>query len=119
VHRRMAAEETQDNAHLHGNIGVARQKLGDTTGALQAYAEARRLHELTGTLDTVDGRRLLANIRISQRRQAAGGLEAFKAAVPLEEKEIRQALVQEAPVVRSAVLLAVGKVTIDTSVVSV
>ena len=45
------------------SIGATKSKMGDVEGALEGYAEAKRIYVATGTLQTPDGAGLLMSMR--------------------------------------------------------
>jgi len=61
-------------ASLLANIGVAKgepSEAQDLPGAVQAFVEARRIRELTGTLETPAGKNLKRNLAIAETRVKA------------------------------------------------
>merc|ERR1719150_2252153 len=53
------------------NMGVAASARGDLNDAIEAYSEARRIREQTGTLETPGGALLMMNIGIAMGARQA------------------------------------------------
>lgn len=66
VMRATGMAETEQSARGHRLLGVLKAWRGDYDGAFEEYARARRIRELTRTLNTADGAQLLCVVGIHQ-----------------------------------------------------
>eukprot|EP00449_Zooxanthella_nutricula_P062929 CAMPEP_0198584054 /NCGR_PEP_ID=MMETSP1462-20131121/127560_1 /TAXON_ID=1333877 /ORGANISM="Brandtodinium nutriculum, Strain RCC3387" /LENGTH=81 /DNA_ID=CAMNT_0044315465 /DNA_START=18 /DNA_END=259 /DNA_ORIENTATION=+ len=73
---------TVEGASLLKSVGAAKYEARDYEGAREAFAQARRIREQTGSLMTQEGAQLLASLGLNRRAYGdfRGALAAFEEA---------------------------------------